>query len=268
MAFARGGQIDIRNLSAFSGGQRSVAIVLKVFCDGSGKCKESRCRFLTLAGMMATDDYWATFETAWRTVLADYEVPYSHMRELLGNKGPFEKWEDSTKRLFVGDLFNALGKLREGTLVASTLTIALDDYRSLAASATVKPAEAVCVDFVMTHAFGHPNFSEGKAEIFFDKDEDFIMYVERIWSRNKKNASSWASYVSMVAPADMEEVPPIQAADLLAWSANRQNTSKEEDFWETVCPISSILMVRSYGGVYGKAELMKRPGFYAWNSAV
>lgn len=257
--------IPIRDLSAFSGGQRSLAITLKVYCDGSGKSKEVKCRFLTLAGIMASDDYWREFESKWETVLEKYSVPYSHMRKLLRGEEPFHGWRDRTKQLFVGDLLNVLGTLDHRDLVASTLTINLDDYRQLAIGGNrIRPAEAVCGDYVMTHAFRHPRFSEGRAEILFDRGESFIKYVERIWSRNKDNASSWASYVVTVAPADMKKVLPIQAADLLAWSANRENTSKEEDFWNVVCPISSILMLPNIKTLYGKAELIKHPGFFAW----
>jgi Protein of unknown function (DUF3800) len=256
--------VPIQDMSAFSSGQRSLAITLKVYCDGSGKTKEAACRFLTLAGMIASDDYWRDFEAKWKIVLDKHSVPYSHMRKLLRGKEPFHGWLDSDKQSFVSDLLNVLGTLDHRDLVASTLTINLDDYRQLAiGTSRIRPAEAVCGDYVMTHAFRHPRFSEGNAEIFFDRDESFIKYVERIWSRNKDNASSWASYVSTVAPADMKKILPIQAADVLAWSANRENASNKEDFWNAVCPIATILMLPNIKTLYGKTELMKHPGFYS-----
>lgn len=42
---------------------------------------------------------WASFLGGWRTVLAEYRVPYFHMKEFSQSKGPFAGWKgNETKR--------------------------------------------------------------------------------------------------------------------------------------------------------------------------
>jgi hypothetical protein len=242
-------------------------VALKIFLDGSGQSEDTSNRFLTLASIVASDNSWPAFETEWSAALKRHDAPYSHMNELLRGDGPFHGWEDGAKRAFVKDLFNVLGRMDREDFVGSTLTIDLTDYRKLAAGKpSAKPAEAVCVDFVMTHAFAHRRFTDGRAEIFFDCDESFIKYLERIWSRNRYNASSWAGYISTVAPVEMRALLPVQAADLLAWSANRFYASEKEDFWRT-CLLNTVIALEHYRAFYQEASLLKHPGFFEWRSA-
>ncbi len=241
-------------------------MALKIFLDGSGQSEDASNRFLTLASIMASDDSWSTFEPEWSAALKRHGVPYSHMKELLRGEGPFYGWEDRAKIAFVKDLFNALGQMEREDFIGCTLTVDLGDYRKLARNPSVEPAEAVCVDFVMNHAFAHSRFAGGRAEIFFDRDESFIKYLERVWSRNKHNASSWAAYISTVAPVEMYEVLPVQAADLLAWSANRYYASEEQDFWRT-CLLNTVIALEHYRAFYQEADLLKHPGFFEWRSA-
>lgn len=241
--------------------------MLKVFLDGSGKSSPETCQFRTLASVFADDTVWEDFELKWSEVLGKYHVPYSHMKELLGNHGPFEKWSESQKRDFVLELRACLNHEDRGSFIGCSLTVSMSDYRRLASASSVKPAEAVCVDFCVTHAFGHPAFQRGRAEIFFDKDEQFIHWLERIWSRSKQTASSWASYVSTLTSSEMREVIPIQAADLLAWAANRHYCSDKHDFWKINHPFSLLLMPH-YHQLYEEPQLLKHPGFFNWKREV
>ncbi|MFL6352035.1 MAG: DUF3800 domain-containing protein [Bryobacteraceae bacterium] len=257
--------IPIRSLSAFSApGQRSIAIVLKGYLDGSGKCEDPASRLLTLAGIFADESIWGVIEPRWDAVLQKHGTPYSHMKELLRNDGPFVGWEEKRKRDFVRDLFDCLSVEDRSSFIAASLTIDLAGYRKVAnGNRTAKPAPAVCVDFCMTHAFAHRDFSKRRSEIFFDRGESFIKFLERIWSRKKADASSWASYVATLNTADMSQVLPIQIADLLAWGANRFHQSDEQDDW-WFSQWRSIFALDHYHEFYGEQELIRHPGFFKW----
>src|SRR5947208_13329930 len=100
---------------------------------------------------------------------------------------------------------------------------------------------------------------------FFDRDESFIKHLERIWSRNKHDASSWAAYISTVAPVEMNEVLPVQAADLLAWSVNRYFALEEQDFWRA-CVLNTVIALEHYRAFYQETHVLKHPGFFEWRS--
>jgi hypothetical protein len=67
----------------------------------------------------------------------------------------------------------------------------------------------------------------------------------------------------MVKPADM--TLRIQAADLLAWAANRRYAAEGEwtSTWRYLLAMSVLVMPR-YHSLYGEAELRNHPGFFGW----
>jgi hypothetical protein len=233
--------------------------VLKVYLDGSGKASDPACHYITLASIFASDAVWTAFVARWSAVLEEHRVSYSHMNELLRGAGPFARWDDRQKIAFVKDLLNCLSHEDRASFIGCSLTVCLDDYRKLAGR-NVKPVEAICVDVCMTYAFGHPDFQNGCAEVFFDRGERFMHWMKRIWSENTKNASLWARYISTIAPVDMSKVIPIQAADLLAWAANRYYNSEEQYFWKFIHWMGFIEMAH-YHGIYREADLTRHPGF-------
>jgi hypothetical protein len=63
--------------------------------------------FLVVAGWLSDLRDWERFESDWRIFLAQYDVPYLHMKEYSQSKGPFAKWEgkqwSGTRRNFIHD---------------------------------------------------------------------------------------------------------------------------------------------------------------------
>ncbi len=264
--------LPIKYLSAFATrGTRSVAIVLKVYLDGSGKPESEDCKFLTLAALIASDSVWERFESGWRDALGD-GTPYSHMRELIGGRGPFQGWSDERKSELVKCLWNQIaqfGRAPSGmdSGIGASITIDMSSYRDLASSSgRVKPVGAICVDYCASQAFAHPEFAKGRAELLFDMGEPYLRHIERTWSRNKRNASSWASRISAVAPVDMRDILPVQGADLLAWSSNRHYSQEPSRIWDFGLS-GSYLCLPHYHVLYGRDELMGHPGFFDWKGA-
>jgi len=110
------------------------------------------------------------------------------MRELFKKeKGPFHKWPYDQKRTFVLALLQTLSFEDRMKMVCTSLTIDLKEYRILAVRPDTKPAEAVCVDFCMTHLFAHPHFGQEKAAVFFDASESFQKYLNDTWTRAKSS---------------------------------------------------------------------------------
>lgn len=237
--------------------------MLKAYLDGSGKFEDRNSRFLTLAAAFADDNQWENVESAWGRVLDGEHVGYSHMKELLRGDGPFQGWDDDRKKDFVRALFLSLHNHPD--LRFASVTVDLTEYRALrTGKRRIKPATAVCVDFCMTHVFGHPEFHKGKAEILFDRGESFMRTLKRVWERGKNSVSGWPAYVSMVAPVDgMKKVRPIQMADLIAWSANRSHEGAPNDYWRSN-HMRSVFGLDHSHAFYGRSELMDHPGFYDW----
>jgi hypothetical protein len=48
--------------------------------------------FITVCGWVASVDRWQRFESEWKEMLARFDVPYFHLKELSQCRGPFSKW--------------------------------------------------------------------------------------------------------------------------------------------------------------------------------
>src|SRR5574338_49381 len=75
-----------------------------------------------------------------------------------------------------------------------------------------------------------PEYQFGKAgmvELYFDMGEPFIKIVQKDWERRKKNRDDEVRRIVTVAPADHRDVRALQAADFLAWHANRGHKERE-----------------------------------------
>lgn len=115
----------------------------------------------------------------------------------------------------------------------ASCTVNLDDYAKayadMSANFRIKEPEAICVDSVITVALRAltenldlPFGKEGKIELFFDKGEQFMHMVDRVWrSKPKGKLKGPLQMVSSIKTADMHDVIGLQAADILAWQTNR-----------------------------------------------
>lgn len=57
--------------------------------------------------------------------------------------------------------------------------------------------------------------------MFFDRDDPFLNVLMQQWNnREIPNKYPWWKLVRTIAPVEMEQTPPVQAADMLARSHN------------------------------------------------
>lgn len=79
-----------RFLLLFNGrGPDKLVGMFQSFFDESGGSDHG---FITVCGWLSTVERWQGFESEWKAMLAHYDVPYFHMKELSQFRGPFAKW--------------------------------------------------------------------------------------------------------------------------------------------------------------------------------
>jgi len=54
--------------------------------------------FIVVSGWVSSLTNWLSFLGGWRTVLAEYHVPYFHMKEFSQSKGPFASWKGNEEK--------------------------------------------------------------------------------------------------------------------------------------------------------------------------
>jgi hypothetical protein len=145
-------------------------------------------------------------------------------------------------------------------LRAAAVTVDLSDYRRACSDfpdlAEVKPAPALCVDYVVSVAFAMlplddkgPHGRSGQVELVFDRNERFERTIRPVFDRRK----GYHRLIAGVTSARSENTPALQAADILAWCANRGYAQGDSFFG-----IAPMLAAQSLMKLFGYDEIVKR----------
>jgi len=91
------------------------------YFDESGT--DDRNYFTGIGGLIALAERWEHFGMRWRTILTEYDVPYSHMKDFAHSTGPFRKWKSACKE-FEEQRQGFLGKLCDAAVEFSAHSFA------------------------------------------------------------------------------------------------------------------------------------------------
>ena len=223
----------------------SNGILLKGYHDGSGKKEHPDARFVTLAGYSATNETWTHFEKHWQRCLDKFDIPYFHMVEAIAGEPPFprEKGWDSNKAISAAiQLMGPLTNIPASDLFAFACTVEIEGYNKARAllGENLAPLEAICVDWcfggLLQRLVKNADGTYAPIEAYFDKNETFLHWIDRIWrSKNAAQRFGCPALVATIAPVEMRQIRPIQAADIAAWAVR--------DFYESGAEQSSPLHV-------------------------
>jgi len=215
--------------------------MLRGYYDGSGTHGNSEV--LTLAGMVASESVWDRFEVQWGAILLKYEITGFHTKYAIAYRGQFARennWDERKIERLIWDLWKVIGRFRavkdspDSNLTATSCTIIMNDYRQakLDNPALREPA-AICVKFCVTRMPVDLDSIHASPEIalIFDRSEPFLHTIHRNWQDFKNDPDAgWPRQMKHIVTKDREIVSmgnsniyPLQAADLLAWTMNRNH---------------------------------------------
>ena len=212
---------------------------LRVFYDGSGKVHDPGCQFLNLGSYVGSDVAWKDFELRWLEILEQHSAPlsplgkrYFHSKEAMHNQGGYAGWNARKVSALLLALTNLLGHMKRADPLALSCSVNLSDYRKVKVQIPkLRPPETICLDTCFGPVVRHPDRASG-IDVRFDKGEKFFGILHKAWKQQKRGYGPWwAKYVTGIEEVEMRERPEIQAADLLAWLANRYRTHRSGDQW-------------------------------------
>ena len=216
--------------------------MLRAYYDCSGQPHDSE--FVTLAGVIASESVWERFCPQWTSVLERYQISEFHMTDAMSLKkdfSPANGWSQEKAQKLVWDLLAIVGYFRAtdgfrlgSNLVGSSCTVKMEDYwKAKSANHLLRSPEAICTQYCVSIVprdidsdIAHPEIS-----LVFDQNEDFKHSIYRNWQRYRnKWGAGWPRQVKAIDDANSSNTPPLQVADLLAWTmnTNRYNMS----FWK------------------------------------
>lgn len=215
---------------------------LKMYLDGSGTAGV----ILTLGAVVADNSVWLEFEPAWDDVLARYGVPYSHMKELTGRRGPFTDWTDTRREQFAAALVATI----EGFPLSDRMRqygcwIDLVAHERWRKARNHPSPHRLCARVLFpTFLDDYPGLIDS-IDLRFDQGEPFMTHLREDWDNRKirRQAPVWG-IVRTMAPHDMKTTPALQVADLIAWSRTRYETAVRPKLGQDGLDVFSVLAAR------------------------
>jgi hypothetical protein len=203
---------------------------------------------MTLAAFAGDDEIWAKFETDWDEILRSHcpRADYVHMREVNTLTKGFDwklGWNVHKAFELVTKCLSYMSRVDKKKFRMFYCTVDLEAWHKLKKEGYCLPDPVeMCSDYSMYGVLWwyvqqrHPdsvfNLPTDSAHYFFDKDEPFEKNFRAKWeSETRKHESTgevnpWI-LIEEVSSVNMRKVPGVQAADVLAWSVNREKTAPD-----------------------------------------
>jgi hypothetical protein len=204
-----------------------------MYFDGSGKHDDPRAKHATLLGLAAEEDTWAYFENAWQQILSERGNPgYFHMADAMAKDekrakdSPFRGWPEQKIDFLVQGLIGVLRSMLRFRFKAFRCSVEITPYKLWKPILKLDEIPRLSAKWMFRHMYtwygDFPNTVLSKIDVFFDRNEEFLKHIYRDWTdRRIRRKQPWWSLVNTVAPANSQLTPPLQGADMLAWSHNR-----------------------------------------------
>lgn len=195
------------------------------YFDETGHPADPRVSAFGIGGLRATCRTWVSFNEAWQRVLAPKGITAFHMKEVYAPRStPYGGWSDDDKTDFLMALIDVIEMVKPplGAMRSLVNDVAHRDrmaeaYReayhdALHSTLTASPS-ATKVHFVFAK---HPEISE----VLLRRYHGWIMDAyQEVLDDDRVGAITFGE------PADL---PPLQAADLIAWELRRHQANPTE----------------------------------------
>lgn len=216
-----------------------VFVIVTTFVDETGIAGNR----VLLAGYTARLHEWQGFNAKWRKQLREAEIPYSHITEMRKGDHPFEGWDDAKINAFV---------LKVAPLIAKYcsfgLTVGVNKEHRAAYAANMPPktspdsAYGMCARQFFEQV---PQFVErvmglrhARVNFVFERQDQLFGDAERIFHELRKVDPEMRRVLGTITPAEKEDFPGLQAADMLAfWARRREPTASFSKVPDKALPV-------------------------------
>lgn len=203
--------------------------VLKAYMDESGKDEDPGTPIVAVGGMVGSVAAWSAFEEGWSSCLAEWKIPYLHLKEI-DNKGegPFGRFHED-KALMWKMLASFIDVIAKSGLFPVAHMVIKEHVRQFNRETSTRincyalALYGCLIEFSIKHG-GEP------IEVVVDKFDNAQQSVNMargygLSDRYYKDCLSWLDEGTIIPLRNSESfrtVLPIQAADLVVWELRRR----------------------------------------------
>jgi hypothetical protein len=213
-----------------------------VFIDESVQNRYGR-EIIGVTAYAATFKRWVEMENTWNEVLERYEVPilpktsapFFHMTDFIARKKQFKNdWNDERRNEFIGELANLAA---QHTIMGVGSALATEDYEAALPEdikGKWKDPWYFLVFNCLAILIGVPKFFPVKLEspiyCLFDRKKKFVEMASQLFYATKDDAEIDSLHLlGDMGFGSKEECAPLQAADLLVYSAVRDHVESQQN---------------------------------------
>jgi len=203
------------------------------YCDEFGHPKDPNKHFTGIAGVLAWSDDWIEISRKWREMQKQEDIPNPfHMVDFVHHKERFiaKRWESKQERARVLQLL--LDVIGDARVIPVSAAVSNRDFSGLSSDhreklqspyhiafqeVTFNLASAAANQALQTAKEMH-EFWDNRIAMVYAKLRGFTGPAEKLWYAIKEHNFGAGNWMSSYTPAEPADVPPLQVADIWAYS--------------------------------------------------
>jgi len=215
--------------------------------------------FVAMSGYLADDSNWSALASDWGVLLDQYQIPFLHVADFVQAKGIYQQlgWQEPEKNKTIPDVLDAfIGVICQHTIFGIGIGIDASKFREILAAVKKKPKpEVFCFERILGGAVAILDKLQWPEPIclIFDDSEHYAMKAYANYCEVRRRRPEVKQRVAMIGFGNDELVPPLQAADLLAYATQNLQDRGGQDAWLNHPQFSKLLSSSRPG--YGKTYL-------------
>jgi Protein of unknown function (DUF3800) len=206
------------------------------YCDEFGHPKNTYQKFFGIAGLVGWSDKWEGFDLDWNTVLHEEKIPKPfHMTDFVQHTEKFsdKRWEDPQERVRILNLL--LLVISKWDVIPVGCSVVHADFQELTENQKTKFGNSpyylafqevtanivwASINASLSEMTEKPDSFVGGISMVYAQLKKFTGPAEGLWDTMKER-SPLGHWMSSYTRGDPKDFPPLQAADIWAYSLGR-----------------------------------------------
>jgi Protein of unknown function (DUF3800) len=208
----------------------NILVLLSAYFDDSGT--DSGNSSLVIAGFASTVEQWILFDRDWLEAQTDFGAPPFHAKffdDARRGHGPYKTWPEAKRRDYLDRL---LGIISRRTRKSFATILSKDDFEAVVSANSVlceyyyAPFTFSCVNCIhQVCDWRNEYYGNTPLGFFFDEGHKNIGQLREVAKRALLRSDFM---IERVTSGDDETLPPLQAADLLAFELCSESRAVEK----------------------------------------
>lgn len=226
--------------------------ILAAYLDDSGTHKGSP--LVSVAGAVGSVSQWIKFSRRWRRQLRQWNLEFFRMADFVSSRGPYEGWDEPRKHHVLSRLVQTIKDYARFLVGNAVYSRDFDEAFAKYPNSCIKDAYHFCAVLTLP-AVGYWKMESKRREpvaLIFESGNKLLDQYFRLVQRDFLDDRAREAYgIGSVTVGDKKEMPPLQAADIIAYGTYKCKAQKAiEPYLEN--SYRSLFEIRNSGFIWNR----------------